>query len=174
MLDDVRASSLPGPVVCQQLLLLRALADCPKCGRRTPVFAMMGTPEFEIENTPTTLLRRLSSLPAEVEKAAREFSRGHWRRDHSEGVRGAHWHSHCRHCAARLGESFTLGNDGPFRPRLYKQRAGIKAMRLQGPFVLPGALRRESLPLLAWLEWQRQREGGAALSRAPARRASRR
>ncbi len=177
LLDDVHEQ--PGhegassrPVLCQQLVLLRVLTDCPKCSGRTPVFAMMGTPEFEIENTPTTLLRRISSLPGEVDKAVRDFSQGHWRSDQSEKARGAHWHSHCKHCAARLGETFTLGADGPFQPRLYKQRMAIKALRLTGPFVLKGVQRQSSLPLLAWLEWYRQREAGARVSRAPAKRAS--
>lgn len=168
--DDARhAGASPLPVVCQEVLLLRALADCPVCGRRTPVFAMMGLPEFEVENAPTTLLRRIAALPAEVEHAVRDYGGGAWRRDQSEKARGAHWHSHCRHCAARLGEAFVLGPDGPFRPALYKQRAAIRSMRLQGPFVLKGVQRHESLPMLAWLEWQRQRAARAAAGR-PTRR----
>ncbi|MDP1534542.1 MAG: hypothetical protein Q8N44_14040 [Rubrivivax sp.] len=173
LLDDAHKSAKRGspgaaPVVCQELLLLRALTDCPHCGERTPVFAMMGLPEFEIENAPTTLLRRITTLPPEVDKAAREHSKGCWRRDQSANASGAHWHSHCARCAARLGETFTLGAEGPFHPALYKQRVAIKALRLTGPFVLEGVQRQPSLPLLAWLEWQRQREANAAGTRRKA------
>jgi hypothetical protein len=167
MLDDVPAPARAGavdptPVVCQEVLLLRARTDCPHCGQRTAVFAMMGLPEFEIDNAPTTLLRRLSALPPVIDKAVRDFGRGHWRRDLSQQARGAHWHSHCERCHARIGETFTLGADGPFRPALYRQRHAIRSKRLSGPFVLDGAQRQVSAPLLAWLEWQRQREARAA------------
>lgn len=166
LLDDLhkgakRGSAHAAPVVCQELLLLRALADCPHCGERTPVFALMGLPEFEIENAPTTLLRRITTLPSEVDKAAREYSKGLWRRDQSAKASGTHWHSHCARCSARLGESFTLGTDGPFHPELYKQRVAIKMFRLRGPFVLEGVQRQPSLSLLGWLEWMRQREAKA-------------
>ncbi|MBA4178698.1 MAG: hypothetical protein C0505_19385 [Leptothrix sp. (in: Bacteria)] len=165
-----RGSAHGAPVVCQELLLLRAGVDCPECGERTPVFAMMGLPEFEVENAPTTLLRRISTLPAAVDKAVREFGKGRWRRDHSAKADGAHWHSHCARCAARLDESFTLSPDGPFRPRRYKERMAIKVARLPGPFVLEGAQRQPSLPMLDWLEWLNQRE---AKARAMAPRAMR-
>ena len=166
MLDDVSArangrGSGSEPMVCQAVYLLRALTDCPKCGGRTPVFAMLGLPEFEVDNDPTTVVRRIGALPSQLEKAVREFGDGGWRRDKSEKVSGSHWHSHCKRCAARLGESFTLGPDGPFQPRLYKQRVAIKTQRLSGPFVLDGAQRQRSLPMLAWLEWHRQREAKA-------------
>ncbi len=157
-----RGSASGAPVICQELLLLRAGVDCPKCSQRTPVFAMMGLPEFEVENAPTTLLRRISALPPDVDKAVREFGKGCWRRDQSVKVAGAHWHSHCARCAARLGETFTLGAEGPFRPRLYKQRAAIKPLRLAGPFVLEGVQRQPNLPMLAWLEWLNGREAKAA------------
>jgi hypothetical protein len=157
-----RAGSLP--VVCQELLLLRAGVDCPHCGQRTPVFAMMGLPEFEVDNAPTTLIRRIASLPPAVDKAVREFSKGRWRLDASAKVSGAHWHSHCARCDARIGESFTLGAEGPFRPALYQQRIAIKALRLTGSFVLAGAQRQTSLPLLGWLEWWNQREAKAGRS----------
>lgn len=170
LLDDVHddprhSGASPQPVVCQEVLLLRALTDCPRCGARTPVFAMMGLPEFEVDNAPTTLLRRIASLPPEIEHAVRGFGRSAWRRDQSEKASGAHWHSHCTHCAARLGEAFVLGAAGPFQPRLYKQRAAIRSQRLRGPFVLKGVQRQDSLPMLAWLEWQRQRESRAAIRR---------
>ena len=170
LLDDLhpgakRGSAYAAPVLCQELLLLRAGADCPQCGQRTPVFAMMGLPEFEIENAPTTLLRRILTLPPAVDKAAREFSKGRWRRDQSAKVSGAHWHSHCARCAARLGESFTLGPQGPFRPRLYQQRMAIKLLRLPGPFVLEGVQRQPSLSMLGWLEWLHQREAKTGAAR---------
>jgi hypothetical protein len=166
LLDDVHSraraeGSNSAPVLCQEVLLLRALTDCPKCGERTPVFAMMGLPEFEIDNEPTTMLRRIGSLPPAVDKAVREFSKGAWRRDQSAKANGAHWHSHCTRCAARLGETFTLGAEGPFRPALYKQRAAIRTMRLPGPFVLDSVQRHFSAPMLGWLEWHRQREAKA-------------
>ncbi len=167
LLDDQKPGAKPGsahaaPVICQELLLLRAGVGCPKCGKRTPVFAMMGLPEFEIENAPTTLLRRISTLPPAVDKAARALSKGCWRRDQIAKGDGAYWHSHCAQCAARLAESFTLGPDGPFRPKLYKQRMAIELTRLPGPFVLEGVQRLPSLPMLAWLEWVQQREAKAA------------
>lgn len=161
------------PVLCQELLLLRAGVACPKCGKRTPVFAMMGLPEFEVENAPTTLLRRIAALPLEVDKAVREFGKGCWRRDQSVQVRGAHWHSHCAGCGARLGESFTLGSDGPFQPRLYKQRMAIKAMRLSGPFVLEGVQRQPNMAMLGWLQWLNQREAKASATKPAAKRARR-
>ena len=166
LLDDVHqgakaAGADVAPVLCQDVLLLRARVDCPKCEQRTAVLAMMGLPEFEIENAPTTLLRRISNLPPAIDKAVREFSKGRWRRDLSEKARGAHWHSHCERCSARLGETFTLGAEGPFRPKLYKQRIAIKSMRLAGPFVLDGVQRQVSPPMLGWLEWLRQREAKA-------------
>lgn len=166
LLDDVpqgaqAKGSAGAPVVCQEVLLLRARTDCPKCGERTAVFAMMGLPEFEIDNAPTTLLRRISALPPALEKAVREFSKGRWRRDQSEKAPGAHWHSHCERCNARLGETFTLGADGPFRPALYKQRIAIKPLRLAGPYVLDGVQRQLSPPMLGWLEWHRLREAKA-------------
>ncbi len=154
-------------------MLLRAGVDCPKCGGRTPVFAMMGLPEFEVENAPTTLLRRIVSLPPAVDKAVRDFSKGRWRRDQSAQVAGAHWHSHCARCGARLGESFTLGPEGPFRPRLYKQRVAIKRERLPGPFVLDGVHRQPNLPMLGWLEWLNQREAKANKALRPAARTGR-
>lgn len=179
MLDDLRpakrGSATGAPVVCQELLLLRAGVDCPQCGARTPVFAMMGLPEFEVQNAPTTLLRRILTLPPAVDKAAREFSRGRWRNDQgaSKGS-GAHWLSHCARCAARLDESFTLGPDGPFRPRLYKERVAIKLLRLPGPFVLESVQRQPNLPMLGWLDWHNQREAkpAGALKRRTARAAA--
>lgn len=170
LLDDGHKVAAPRngespPVVCQDLLLLRALVDCPQCGERTPVFAMMGLPEFEVENDPTTLLRRIAALPVAVDKAVREFSKGLWRRDHSLKASGANWHSHCTRCHARLGETFTLGAAGPFRPTLYRQRAAIKSLRLAGPFVLDGVQRQYSSPMLGWLEWQRQRDAKAGRAR---------
>lgn len=151
--------------MCQEVLLLRALTDCPKCSGRTPVFAMMGLPEFEVDDDPTTLLRRIAALPPALDKAMRDFSKGRWRRDQSAKARGAHWHSHCALCAARLGETFTLGADGPFQPALYKQRVAIKAMRLPGPLVLDGVQRQFSAPMVGWLDWLRQREAKAGASK---------
>lgn len=166
MLDDAhpakRGSAGGAPVVCQELLLLRAGALCPKCGERTPVFAMMGLPEFEVQNAPSTLLRRIQGLPPAVDKAAREFSKGRWRSDQSVNkASGAHWLSHCARCEARLDENFTLGTDGPFQPRLYKDRRAITMLRLAGPFVLEGVQRQPSLPMLGWLDWYTQREAKA-------------
>ncbi|MCZ4316242.1 hypothetical protein O4H66_22820 [Comamonadaceae bacterium G21597-S1] len=163
MLDDVQPAKRGGargvPVMCQELLLLRAGADCPQCGGRTPVFAMMGLPEFEVQNAPSTLLRRIVNLPPEVDKAVRAFSKGRWRNDHrASRTSGALWLSHCARCDARLDEDFTLGDDGPFRPRLYKQRVAIKMERLPGPFVLDGAQRLPNLPMLSWLDWHNDRE----------------
>ncbi len=162
-LDDLqpakRGSARGAPVLCQELLLLRAGVDCPHCGGRTPAFAMMGLPEFEVQNAPTTLLRRIVNLPPEVDKAARVFSKGRWRNDHgSKKASGALWLSHCARCEGRLDEAFTLGADGPFRPRLYKQRVAIKMERLPGPFVLDGAQRLPNLPMLSWLDWHNDRE----------------
>lgn len=166
MLDDThpakRGSAGGTPVVCQELLLLRAGAVCAKCGERTPVFAMMGLPEFEVQNAPSTLLRRIQGLPPAVDKAAREFSKGRWRSDQSvTKASGAHWLSHCSHCDTRLDENFTLGADGPFQPRLYKDRRAITMQRLAGPFVLEGVQRQPSLPMLGWLDWYTQREAKA-------------
>jgi hypothetical protein len=163
MLDDAqpakRGSARGAPVMCQELLLLRAGVDCPHCGARTPVFAMMGLPEFEVQNAPSTLLRRIVHLPPDVDKAARAFSKGRWRNDHrSSNTSDALWLSHCASCDARLDESFTLGADGPFRPRLYKERLAIKMKRLPGPFVLDGAQRVPNLPMLSWLDWYNERE----------------
>lgn len=163
LLDDVkpfkRGSAHGAPVVCQELLLLRAGVDCPQCGGRTPVFAMMGLPEFEVQNAPTTLLHRIETLPPEVDKAARAFSKGRWRNDPGAGNgKGAHWLSHCARCGTRLAETFTLGPDGPFRPRLYPQRAAIRLERMVGPFVLERVQRLPSLPMLDWLDWHNQRE----------------
>ena len=173
LLDDAlpakRGSARGAPVLCQELLLLRAGVDCPHCGARTPTFAMMGLPEFEVQNAPTTLLRRIVNLPPEVDKAARAFSKGRWRNDHrSSKASGALWLSHCARCDARLDESFTLGPDGPFRPRLYRQRVAIKMKRLPGPFVLDGAQRQPNLPMLGWLDWhnERERKAHAAKPRA--------
>lgn len=172
MLDDVQPAKRGGargsPVLCQELLLLRAGVDCPHCGQRTPVFAMMGLPEFEVQNAPTTLLRQIVTLPPDVDKAARLFSKGRWRSDQSAKGSGAHWLSHCARCAARLDEGFTLGPEGPFRPRLYKQRIAIGLLRLPGPFVLEGVQRQPNLPMLGWLEWHNQRgmRTHAALRRA--------
>jgi hypothetical protein len=179
LLDDrqpvaKRGSAHGAPVVCQELLLLRAGVDCPKCGQRTPVFAMMGLPEFEVENSPTTLLRRIATLPTAIDKAVREFSKGRWRRDQSAKASGAHWHSHCTRCATRLGESFTLSPEGPFHPRLYKQRMAIKVVRLPGPFVLEDVQRQPSLPMLGWLEWLNQREAKAGATKRRAVRTGRR
>ena len=178
LLDDAhppkRGSAGSAPVLCQDLLLLRAGVDCPRCGGRTPVFALMGLPEFEVQNAPTTLLRRIARLPPAVDKAARAFSKGRWRADQGSkggGGAGAHWLSHCTHCAARLDENFTLGADGPFQPRIFKQRVAIKMERLQGPFVLEGVQRLPSLPMLGWLQWHNQRlmkaHAGKPASRAP-------
>ncbi len=169
MLDDLQpakgGSATGAPVVCQELLLLRAGANCPLCGQRTPVFAMMGLPEFEVQNAPTTLLRRIAALPPDVDKTARVFSKGRWRNDQgaSKGS-GMHWLSHCARCEARLDENFTLGPDGPFHPRLYKHRLAIKLQRLTGPFVLERVQQVPSLPMLSWLEWHngRQRRAHAA------------
>ncbi len=162
MLDDAqpakRGSARGAPVVSQELLLLRAGIDCPHCGQRTPVFAMMAMPEFEVQNAPTTLLRSFATLPPQVDKAAREFSRGRWRNDHSAKGSNAHWLSHCVRCDARLDEDFTLGPQGPFQPRLYKQRMAIKLQRLTGPYVLTGVQRTPSLPMLGWLDWYNQRQ----------------
>lgn len=163
MLDDLkpakRGSARGAPVLCQELLLLRAGADCPQCGERTPVFAMMGLPEFEVQNAPTTLLCQIATLPPVVDKAAREFSKGRWHSDPGAGNgSGAHWLSHCARCGNRLDESFTLGPDGPFHPRLYKHRLAITVHRLQGPFVLERVQRVPSLPLLGWLQWHNQRQ----------------
>jgi hypothetical protein len=180
MLDDAhpakRGSARGAPVVCQELLLLRAGADCPQCGERTPVFAMMGLPEFEVQNAPSTLLRKILTLPPAVDKAAREFSKGRWRSDQSATkASGAHWLSHCARCDARLDDNFTLGVEGPFQPRLYKDRRAITLLRLQGPFVLEGVQRQPSLPMLGWLDWHTQRQAKAqpakllaAASRRPA------
>ncbi len=162
LLDDAQpakgGSARGAPVVCQELLLLRAGVDCPQCGQRTPVFAMMGLPEFEVQNAPTTLLRGIAMLPPDVDKAARAFSKGRWRNDQGAKGSSAHWLSHCARCAARLDENLTLGSDGPFQPRFYKQRVAIKLLRLTGPFVLSGVQRLPSLPMLAWLEWHNQRQ----------------
>lgn len=162
LLDDARpargGSARGAPVLCQELLLLRAGIDCPQCGQRTPVFAMMGLPEFEVQNAPTTLLRGIAMLPPDVDKAARAFSKGRWRNDQGAKGSGAHWLSHCARCEARLDENLTLGSGGPFRPRLYKQRVAIKLLRLTGPFVLSGVQRLPSLPMLSWLEWHNQRQ----------------
>lgn len=158
------------PVLCEEVLLLRANVDCPKCGQRTPVHAMVGSPEFETDDETSSLLRRIASLPPPLDKAAREYGRGLWRRDQSEQVAGAHWHSHCKHCSARLGEAFVLGADGPFQPRLYRQRIAIKALRLHGPFVLDGVQRQRSPAMLAWLDWFRQREAKAAAPKRAKRR----
>jgi hypothetical protein len=161
LLDDAhppkRGSARGAPVLCQELLMLRAGVDCPQCGGRTPVFALMGLPEFEVQNAPTTLLRGIANLPASVDKAARAFSKGRWRGDQGAKGSGAHWLSHCTHCEARLDENFTLGADGPFQPRIYRQRVAIKMERLQGPFVLEGVRRQPSLPMMAWVEWHNQR-----------------
>lgn len=182
MLDDVkpfkRGSAHGAPVVCQELLLLRAGVDCPECGARTPVFAMMGLPEFEVQHAPTTLLHRIETLPPEVDKAARTFSNGRWRNDPGAGNgKGAHWLSHCVRCGTRLPEAFTLGPDGPFRPRLYKHRMAIRLERMTGPFVLERVQRMPSLPMLGWLDWHNQRERrahaarpGAATAAAPKQR----
>lgn len=163
MLDDLqpakRGSATGAPVVCQELLLLRAGVECPRCGQRTPVFAMMGLPEFEVQNAPTTMLRRIATLPPEVDKTARVFSKGRWRNDQGAGQgSGSHWLSHCARCKARLDENFTLGPDGPFQPRLYKQRMAIKLERIAGPFVLERVQRSPSLPMLGWLEWHNERQ----------------
>lgn len=179
MLDDLqparRGSARGAPLLCQELLLLRAGVDCPQCSQRTPVFAMMGLPEFEVQNAPTTLLRGIVALPPAVDKAARAFSRGLWRGDQSAKGSGAHWLSHCARCAARLDEGFTLGPEGPFRPRLYKQRIAIKLLRLSGPFVLEGVQPVPSLPMLGWLDWHNRREATAAgeAKRRPVRRVAR-
>jgi hypothetical protein len=170
MLDDLkpakRGSATGAPVVCQELILLRAGVDCPQCGERTPVFAMLGLPEFEVQNAPTTMLRRIVHLPPDVDKAARGFSKGRWRNDQaaSKGT-GAHWLSHCARCAARLDEGFTLGTDGPFHPRLYKERIAIKMQRLTGPFVLDRVQRAPSLPMLGWLDWHNDRERKASAAK---------
>jgi hypothetical protein len=158
--DAAGATSLP--VLCEEVWLLRARTDCPQCGERTAVYAMLGHPEFETADRQSSMLRRLSSLPPALDKAVREFGRGHWRRDVSEKAAGAHWHSHCERCHARLGEAFTLGADGPFQPALYKERIAIKALRVPGPFVLEGAQRHPSPPMLAWLDWFHRREAAAA------------
>jgi len=179
MLDDLqpakRGSATGAPVVCQELLLLRAGVDCPECGQRTPVFAMMGLPEFEVQNAPSTLLRRIATLPPDVDKAARGFSKGRWRSDRGVGnAGGAHWLSHCARCGARLDENFTLGPDGPFHPALYRQRAAIKLERLIGPFVLERVQRLPSLPMLGWLDWHngRQRKPATAKPRLASARAA--
>ena len=155
-------SGSPLPVVCAEVLLLRARTDCPKCGERTSVYAVLGRPEFETADQSSSLVRRISVMPAEIDKAVRTFSAGRWRRDRSEKAAGAHWHSHCQRCDGRLGESFVLGAEGPFRPALYKDRRAIAFERLPGPIVFPGAQRQSSLPLMAWLDWMRQRATKAA------------
>jgi hypothetical protein len=176
LLDDAhppkRGSARGAPVLCQELLMLRAGVDCPQCGGRTPVFALMGLPEFEVQNAPTTLLRGIANLPASVDKAARAFSKGRWRGDQGAKGSGAHWLSHCTHCEARLDENFTLGADGPFQPRIYRQRVAIKMERLQGPFVLEGVRRQPSLPMMAWVEWHNERHMRAHAAK-PAPRKSR-
>jgi len=179
LLDDAQPARLGSargsPVICQELLLLRAGADCPHCGGRTPVFAMMGLPEFEVQNAPTTLLCSIVQLPPEVDKAARAFSKGRWRNDHrASTASGALWLSHCAHCDAQLDENFTLGPDAPFRPRLYEQRVAIRMQRLPGPFVLDGARRLPNLPMLGWLDWHnaRERRSRAAKPRGPKANAS--
>jgi hypothetical protein len=178
LLDDAQpargGSARGAPVLCQELLLLRAGIDCPQCGGRTPVFALMGLPEFEVQNAPTTLLRSIAELPPEVDKAARAFSKGRWRNDQGAKGTGTHWLSHCARCEARLDENITLGSEGPFQPRLYKQRMAIALQRLTGPFVLSGVQRLPSLPMLAWLEWhnQRQFKSHAAKPSRPAPRAA--
>jgi hypothetical protein len=168
LLDDLARRANRAPVLCQDLLLLRAGVDCPRCGKRTPVFAMMGLPEFEVENAPTTLLRRIAALPLAADKAVREFGKGRWRRDRSARVSGTHWHSHCARWYVRLGESFTLAPAGPFRPRLNTHRTANNMLRLPGPFVLGGVQRQPSAPMLGWLEWMNQREA-KAMSRRPRR-----
>ncbi len=178
LLDDAQpargGSARGAPVMCQELLLLRAGVDCPQCGQRTPVFAMMGLPEFEVQNAPTTLLRGIAMLPPDVDKAARAFSRGRWRNDRGAKGSGAHWLSHCARCETRLDENFTLGAEGPFQPRLYKQRMAIKLQRMTGPFVLSGVQRLPSLPMLSWLEWHNQRQLRAHPGRPAAARPDRR
>lgn len=159
-LRNVAAPAAPLPVLCDEVWLLRARTTCPGCGQRTAVYAMLGRPEFETADRASSMLRRIAALPPALDKAVREFSRGRWRRDRSEQVAGAHWHSHCEHCQARLGESLVLGPDGPFQPTLYKQRIAIKSLRLPGPVVLDGVQRHDSPPMLAWLDWLHRKAAG--------------
>lgn len=166
------AGASPLAVLCQDALLLRARTDCPKCGRRTAAFALMGLPEFETDSG-AVMLRRLSALPPEVDKAVRAFAGPLWRIDQSRAVKGSHWHSHCEHCGARVGEVHLHGPNGPFRPRLYRERMAIKAKRLTGPFVFDGARAALNPAMVEWLAWFRQREdkqqAGDRPRRAPVR-----
>lgn len=141
------------PVACSEVWLLRARTDCPKCGGRSAVFAMIGRPEFDTADRPSTLLCRIAELPPALDHAVRTFGKGRWRRDRSERAAGAHWHSHCERCDARIGEAHTLGPKGPFQPRLYKQRIAIRHEVVRGPFVLADAQRQASPALLAWMDW---------------------
>jgi hypothetical protein len=162
LLDDhphtATGSTAAVPLLCQDALLLRARTDCPKCGERTAAFALMGLPEFETDGHDAVLLRRLSALPVAVDKAVRAFAGPLWRLDGSRAVKGSHWHSHCERCGARLGEVFLHGPQGPFRPRLYKERAAIRAKRVTGPFVFGAARAVLNPAMVDWLAWFRQRE----------------
>lgn len=157
----------PSPVVCAEVLLLRSLVDCPACGQRTPVFAMIGSPEFDTAERTSTMLRRIAALPAELDVAARTFSKGRWRRDQVQAGSGSVWQSHCQKCERRIDEAWVLGPAGPFQPTLYKQRAAIKAEPVSGPFVLAAVQRLESPVMVRWLDWHRQRP-----SKSPRRRAA--
>jgi hypothetical protein len=152
------------PVMCSQVVLLRARIDCPECGGRTPVYAMLGLPEFETAERPSSMLRRISALPAELDKTVRAFGAGRWRRNKSQAVPGAHWHSHCHRCDARLGEAFVLGPDGPFQPTLYKERRAIASERVPGPFVLDGVQRAPSRQMMAWMDWTQRLSAKRAAS----------
>ena len=174
MLDDLRDSAArrrPAalPVLCQDVLLLRAGTTCPKCSGRTAAFALMGLPEFETDGQDAALLRRVPALPAALDKAVRDFAGSLWRVDVSRAVKGAHWHSHCERCGARLGEVFLHGPAGPFRPRLYKDRAAIRAKQVAGPFVFDGAMAVRNPAMLEWLDWYRQREAKQQAADRPKR-----
>lgn len=161
LLDDHPKNAGPQTAassLCQDALLLRARTDCPKCAKRSAAFALMGLPQFETTGANAVMLRRMAALPPEVDKAVREFAGPLWRIDQSRAVKGSHWHSHCEHCGARLSEVFLHGPDGPFRPRLYKDRVAIKAKRVAGSFVFDGATAALNPAMLDWLAWFRERE----------------
>lgn len=173
-LDDHQPTATAGtaaalPLLCQDALLLRARTACPKCAQRTAAFALMGLPEFETDGEKPVMLRRISALPPQVDKAVREFAGQLWRVDQSRVVKGAHWHSHCEHCGARLGEVFLHGQLGPFRPRLYKDRVAIKAKRLSGPFVFGSTRAGLNPQMVDWLAWTLKREDQQQASNRPKR-----
>lgn len=178
VLDDHRDRAAPGrasplPALCQDVLLLRGRTDCPKCSQRTAAFAMIGLPEFETHGRGTVMLRRLAAVSPALQQAMRAFAGQLWRVDQSRAVKGSHWHSHCERCGARLGEAFLHGPQGPFRPRLYKERAAIKAKRIEGPVVFDGAATVLHPSMADWLAWCREREDQQRASDRPRRAPSR-